>query len=205
MDAIDPRAALVAAAEARGETLAGLSRWLGRNAAYLQQYVKRRTPRVLPERERRQLADYLGVADTELGGPSGGEAGVARIPRLDVRAAAGAGGLADDDPVLGDMAFDARLIATLGLRPEALSLIRAQGDSMEPLIRDGDMMLVDGSDRVGLGRGGIHVIRLDGVLQVKRVRRVAGGFEILSDNPAYPPVVDRPEILGRVVWLGRAL
>ena len=205
MDAIDPRAALVAAAGMRGETLAGLSRWLGRNAAYLQQYVKRGTPRVLPERERRRLVDYLGVAETALGGPSSSEAGVTRVRRLDVRAAAGAGGLADDDPVLGDVAFDARLVATLGVRADALSLVRAQGDSMEPLIRDGDLMLVDGSDRAALGRGGVHVIRLDDALQVKRLHRVADGFEISSENPAYPPVIGRPDVIGRVVWLARGL
>ena len=205
MDAIDPRAALVAAAAMRGETLAALSRWLGRNAAYLQQYVKRGSPRVLPERERRRLADYLGVNDAELGGPSANRAVVTCVPRLDVRAAAGAGSWTEDDPLLGEMAFDTRLIAALGVRANALSLVRAQGDSMEPLIRDGDMMLVDGSDRAGLGRGGVHVIRVDGMVQVKRLRRVADGYEILSENPAYPPVVARPEIVGRVVWLGRAL
>ena len=205
MDAIDPRAALVAAAAMRGETLAALSRWLGRNAAYLQQYVKRGSPRVLPERERRRLADYLGVNDAELGGPSANRAAVTCVPRLDVRAAAGAGSWTEDDPLLGEMAFDTRLIAALGVRANALSLVRAQGDSMEPLIRDGDMMLVDGSDRAGLGRGGVHVIRVDGMVQVKRLRRVADGYEIVSENPAYPPVVARPEIVGRVVWLGRAL
>ena len=51
-----PRDALDRLAQARGTSLAALSRMLGRNLAYLQQYVRRGTPRALPERDRRLLA-----------------------------------------------------------------------------------------------------------------------------------------------------
>jgi len=204
MDAIDPQAALAAAAARRGETLAALSRLLGKNAAYLQQYVKRGTPRVLPERDRQLLARYLGIDEAELGGPVRDAGRVRRIARIDVRAAAGAGGLMDDSPI-GDLAIDARLIAALGVEAGDLSLIRAQGDSMEPTIHDGDQMLVDRADRQVMGRGGIYVIRHEDGLLVKRLRRIADGFEIVSDNPIHPPVSGRPEIVGRVVWLSRAL
>jgi SOS-response transcriptional repressor LexA len=63
----------------RGETLAGLSRLLGRNDAYMQQYLRKGTPRRLPERERRTLARYFGVPDSLLGGPEAD-------PELDVGA-----------------------------------------------------------------------------------------------------------------------
>ena len=45
----DPRAALAVLATTRGDSLAALSAMLGRNAAYLQQYVKRGSPRRLAE------------------------------------------------------------------------------------------------------------------------------------------------------------
>ncbi|MEG8054010.1 hypothetical protein QP185_13485 [Sphingomonas aerolata] len=70
----DPRAALARLAAARGDSLAALSAMLGRNAAYLQQYVKRGSPRRLAEDDRRLLAQYLGVEDHVLGG-SGGRRG----------------------------------------------------------------------------------------------------------------------------------
>ncbi|MGJ3627467.1 hypothetical protein AB5I41_11770 [Sphingomonas sp. MMS24-JH45] len=56
-----PRQALARLAAAQGVSLSALSRMLGRNVAYLQQYVGRGSPRVLPEAERRQLAQFLGV------------------------------------------------------------------------------------------------------------------------------------------------
>jgi hypothetical protein len=51
----------------RGETLANLSRLIGRNAAYLQQFVRRGTPRRLPEEERLRLAMVLDMDERELG------------------------------------------------------------------------------------------------------------------------------------------
>ena len=67
VDGADTRDQLVAAIEARGETMAALSRWLGRNDAYLQQYIKRGSPKRLPEDERRRLAQYLSIDERRLG------------------------------------------------------------------------------------------------------------------------------------------
>ena len=54
----DARETLVAAAERAGVPLIRLSRMIGRNDAYLQQFVKRGTPRRLPEREQLVLSLY---------------------------------------------------------------------------------------------------------------------------------------------------
>jgi hypothetical protein len=51
----------------RGESYAAMSRFIGRNAAYLQQFVKRGTPERLPEKERLMLAKYFGVDERRLG------------------------------------------------------------------------------------------------------------------------------------------
>ncbi|RYE00909.1 MAG: S24 family peptidase, partial [Sphingomonadales bacterium] len=88
----------------------------------------------------------------------------------------------------------------------AASMIAVQGDSMSPLLEDGDEILVDGDQRAVKGRGGVFVLRLDGELMVKRLRPAVGGVELISDNPAYPVRFVRDvEVLGRVAWLGRAL
>ena len=55
MEAIDPRVVLDRLVTAGGESYAALSRMLRRNPAYLQQYVKRGTPRLLAERDRKLL------------------------------------------------------------------------------------------------------------------------------------------------------
>jgi phage repressor protein C with HTH and peptisase S24 domain len=85
-----------------------------------------------------------------------------------------------------------------------LSVIEVEGDSMEPTLRDGDEILVDRAPRPL--RSGLHVIRLDDVLLVKRLEPgPSGTLQVISDNPAYPRL-ERPRadiaILGRVVWKG---
>lgn len=73
---------------------------------------------------------------------------------------------------------------------------------MEPLLRAGDEVLVDHAPRPF--RDGIHVVRLEDTLLVKRVAALGGGrFSLLSQNLAYPPLevaADAIEIIGRVVW-----
>ena len=205
----DPRVALAAAvAAAPDESLASLSRLIGRNEAYLQQYLYRGTPRVLAERDRRVLARYLGLDEAALGGPDSSAVSGVSVPRLRAVAAAGAGGVADD-AVVGAIHFDPRSLQALGVRGQALSAIEAIGDSMEPLIRHGDTMLVDTADRRVPRGGGVFVLRLGDALLVKRVTVTRGALTIVSDNPAAPAIpaddAARAELIGRVVWLGRAL
>ena len=73
---------------------------------------------------------------------------------------------------------------------------------MEPLLREGDEVLVD--LRQQPFRDGIHVVRLDDTLLVKRVASQGGGrFSLLSQNLAYPPIAVAAEdfaVIGRVVW-----
>jgi phage repressor protein C with HTH and peptisase S24 domain len=73
---------------------------------------------------------------------------------------------------------------------------------MEPLLHDGDEILVDRAQRTL--RDGIHVVRLGDALLVKRLAAAGPGrATLLSQNYAYPPVevaLDELEIVGRVVW-----
>ncbi|MBI0474424.1 hypothetical protein D9601_03470 [Sphingomonas sp. MA1305] len=51
----------------RGESLANLSAVIGRNAAYLQQFVARGSPRRLDDDDRLFLAQHLNVSERLLG------------------------------------------------------------------------------------------------------------------------------------------
>src|SRR5580765_6908865 len=80
----------------RGEDFAGLSRMLGRNPAYIQQFVRRGVPKRLKEEERRKLARYFSVPEALLGGPAdlpGPADGLITVNRTPVRASAGPGAL----------------------------------------------------------------------------------------------------------------
>ena len=200
------RAALAALMERQGRSFAELSRVIGRNPAYFQQYLKRGSPRVLAEADRGLLARYMGVPDTALGGR--GADNVVEVARLDVRASAGPGGLVEGEARRQPGMFPPALLRQLGVRPGAASMIEVQGDSMSPLLEHGDEIFVDGDQRAVKGRGGVFVLRLDGELMVKRLRPALGGLEVVSENPVYPLRFVRAgevEVLGRVAWLGRAL
>jgi transposase len=64
---LDPaRAYLIELVRQNHVTLASLSRALGRNHAYLHQFVHRGTPKRLPDTLRRELAELLGTSESAL-------------------------------------------------------------------------------------------------------------------------------------------
>ena len=196
----DPRTALATLAAARGDSLAALSAMLGRNAAYLQQYVRRGSPRVLGERDRRLLSEYLGVSEATLGAPLDRPAGF-HIRKLDVAASAGPGALVDGEIVLGTDTLDPGLARKLGLKDGQAAIIRVRGSSLEPGLFDGDHIVVDTADRTPRAKGGVYVIRIDDAVMVKRVALVRGALVATSDNPDAEPVPEGAiAVIGRVVW-----
>ncbi|MCY1671401.1 S24 family peptidase [Novosphingobium sp. SL115] len=221
------RSRLVDLASGRGVSLAALSALIGRNTTYLQQFVRKGSPRKLEENDRRILAEFFGVSENELGAQTRSDAVLAMkgavrgatpavraalaewadIPRLPLGASAGPGTIPAEEIPSGRLRFSNRWLKAQGLVPTMLSVIEVEGDSMEPTLRDGDEILVDGTPRPL--RAGIHVIRLDDVLLVKRLETGPGGtLRVISDNAAYPGL-ERPmqdvEIIGRVVWKGGRL
>lgn len=221
MDELSPRETLDRLIRERGENYGALSRLLGRNPAYIQQYVKRGSPRKLDEDDRRILARYFGVEERLLGGPERPAAGPRLpkakradpviVPRLALGASAGAGSLDQDEAAAGALAFDPRWLRDLGGRPDSLSIIRVDGESMAPTLSHGDDIMVDRSDGAERLRDGIYVLRLDDVLMVKRVAMTLRRdcFSVRSDNPAYPDWEDIDPasvgIVGRVIWAGRRI
>ena len=213
----DPRAALDRLLAERGVDYARISQVIGRNPAYIQQYIKRGSPRRLAEDDRARIAAYLGVPEAMLGGPMQRVASPARVrgsgmilvPKLAIGASAGAGASVDGEAVEGEVAFDPKWLRDLGADPRALSIIRVEGDSMAPTLDDGDDILVDGGDAAARLRDGIYVLRMDDVLMVKRVARAPGQgrISVISDNPHYRSWDDLPmasvQLVGRVVWTGR--
>jgi hypothetical protein len=213
----DPRAALDRLLTERGIDYARISQVIGRNPAYIQQYIKRGSPRRLAEPDRARIAAYLGVSEAMLGGPVQRVATPARargpgmilVPKLAIGASAGAGASIDGEAIEGEVAFDPKWLRDLGADPRALSIIRVEGDSMAPTLDDGDDILVDGGDAAARLRDGIYVLRMDDVLMVKRVARAPGPgrISVISDNPHYRSWDDLPmasvQLVGRVVWTGR--
>ena len=207
---MDPRERLTELAASRNASLAALSRMIGRNSSYLQQFVTKGSPRKLEEEDRRKLADFFAVAESELGAPE--DRGEPRgefvdIPRLPLEASAGPGATAAQEIPFDSFRFSRRWLREHGLEPRQLSAIRVMGDSMDPLLRDGDEILVDRTPRAF--REGVHVVRLGDALHVKLLQAVPPGrLRLISKNPAYEPVevaMTDVDVVGRVVWKGGRL
>jgi phage repressor protein C with HTH and peptisase S24 domain len=208
---LPPRQALDHLIVDRGEDYASLSRLLGRNAAYIQQFIKRGTPKKLAEDDRRTLARYFGVEETVLGAPDDERpAKMMVVPVLDVRVSAGHGAAGGRETKLGAIAFETRWLKSISSGSITdLSVIQVIGDSMEPTLAAGDDVIVDRSDGNSRLRDGIYVLRADDQLLVKRLARVPtkSGLIVHSENPAYPSWQpkhrDEVDIVGRVLWFGR--
>jgi hypothetical protein len=211
MNNTDPRERLLELASGRSVSLAQLSALIGRNASYLQQFVRKGSPRKLEEGDRRVLAQFFGVDESVLGATEDISRVVAGkspradwvdVPRLALGASAGPGAYSGEEQAIGAFRFAARWLRSQGLDPSQLSAIAVTGDSMEPTLRDGDEILVDRSRR-GLSDG-IHVVRTGDALMVKRLDTARpGAIALVSDNPAYRAIelpAAEVEVIGRVVW-----
>jgi phage repressor protein C with HTH and peptisase S24 domain len=208
---MEPRERLAELAHERGSSLAALSRMLGRNGTYLQQFITKGSPRKLEEDDRRKLAQFFGVGEAELGAPEeksyAASGDWVDVPRLPLEASAGPGATGAAEIAFDAFRFSRRWLREQGLEAAELSSIRVMGDSMEPLLRDGDEILVDRTPRAF--REGVHVIRLGEALHVKLLQAVPPDrLRLISKNPAYETVevgMSDVDVVGRVVWKGGRL
>ena len=217
----EARGRLQSLARDKRSSLAELSRLIGRNDAYLQQYVARGSPRHLDEPDLRKITEFLGVSarlietrrfdDARLDAPTQRRAALAEawvedsveVPRLPLDASAGPGSYGAEEISFDSYRFSRLWLREMGLEGADLSAIRVEGDSMEPLLRSGDEIFVDRNKR---GGEGVFVIRIGDALHVKQVQVSAPDrITLLSANDAYAPIElarDEVEIIGRVVWKG---
>ncbi len=216
MSSVDPRAVLEKLIIERRENYTALSRLIGRNSTYIQQFIKRGTPRKLAEDDRQKLARYFGIDEHKLGGPiSGvpvGPEALIPIARYPVSASAGTGALDGLERPTAQLGFSKGWLEQLSrAEPEDLSIIKVEGDSMFPTLNDGDDIMVDRSSASRRVTDGIYVLRHDDTLMVKRitVNPSRGTLVVSSDNAAYAswPECASTDIdaLGRVVWAGRRI
>jgi phage repressor protein C with HTH and peptisase S24 domain len=133
------------------------------------------------------------------------------LPKRPEAAAAGAGHPTTNEPAEFIGFRHDWLRTTFGREPGDLILEIAVGESMEPHIHDGDMLLVDTTDR-NFRVFGVYVIEMRGERLVKRVqRKFDGSLIVISDNHVYQPESISSELakevraLGRVIWRGGKL
>jgi Peptidase S24-like len=197
---------------------------IGKNHAYIQQYIRRGVPSSLKEQDRKKIAKHFGICHWEIGGPfpdydekplrgfsEAANDGVIFVPSYDIKASAGSGSYVDADWPEHFLPFRASWLRQIDCQDTTkLTVISVTGDSMYPTLSDGDDILVDTSETAPT-HDGIYVLRRDETLHVKRLSFNPANktLTIRSDNPLYQSWSDcKPgdiNVVGRVVWFARAL
>ncbi|WP_341207259.1 S24 family peptidase [uncultured Sphingomonas sp.] len=168
-------------------------------------------------RELGTTADYL---TGETNDPSEGAAlsqspkeiaeqlGLVGIEQIDL--AYGLGATFADGPIGAElMHFPRQWVDAITSSPPALlTWTRGRGDSMFPTINDGDLILLDRSQRRVTEQDALWAFTVGDLAAIKRLRIKGDRVVILSDNPAVPPdeePIDEVNIVARVAFVGRKI
>jgi phage repressor protein C with HTH and peptisase S24 domain len=132
------------------------------------------------------------------------------VPKVAAKAGAGSS-METSGETLGMYAFRKAFLAREGIHASSSIMLDVVGDSMEPLIRAGDTILVDTSDR-NVQDGKTYLVAYGDDLKVKHVFKSPQGLILRSENQRYADVTIAPDELGtyavihgRVRWFGRLL
>ena len=133
----------------------------------------------------------------------------ALVKRYDVAVSAGAGRYSLSEAVSESIAFSTRSLREAGITADLSGLVRVEGDSMVPTIRNGSLVLVDFTPLSRSVRSGhIYVYSIGDDVFIKRLANITEdgkpGLLISSDNPNYEPITlfgsaaEEVRIVGRV-------
>lgn len=133
----------------------------------------------------------------------------AAIPRYEAQLAAGNGRLNDDADPVEHLAFSRKWLVKMNVLASQACLVGVTGDSMNPNLHDGDLVLIDRRKTSVRDRRIYAVIDIDGSALVKRLEIIPNEALILrSDNPDHDTIfrngtdMNRVQVLGEVVWSG---
>jgi phage repressor protein C with HTH and peptisase S24 domain len=132
----------------------------------------------------------------------------AYVPKVRARLSAGGGSLVVDEAIETYYAFRHAWLRRKG-QISQMRLMRVTGDSMEPTLRDEDVVLIDLS-QIETYAGKIYAVGIDEEIVVKRLDKKPGKLVLVSDNrQLYPPLEvtldenSNVRVIGRVIWMSR--
>lgn len=136
--------------------------------------------------------------------------GLALIDEVDLALGMGATYLDGTAEVKGRAPFRLEWLRGLYDGPvNALKVVQGRGDSMEPTIRDGDIVLIDTSSRMLADQDMIWAVSYGELGMIRRLRRLPSGALLMSpDNPVVRPTEAHDgecHIMGRVIFIGRRM
>ena len=134
---------------------------------------------------------------------------IAYIPKVRARLCAGGGSFEIEAVPVEEYPFPRQWLSRMGT-PSAMAFMDVIGDSMEPSIFDGDMVLVDQSG-IRITPHAVYAVGVEDAVYIKRIEQRGGGIILHSDNPAYSDMelygdeLGTFRVIGKVVWLCRDL
>ncbi len=153
-----------------------------------------------PEKTRNALK-----ATTEIGAENKGER--VKIPYYDIQASAGQGALINYEDAPSIMELNPEYLINQGISPKNLCAITVKGDSMEPTLFDGDVVIVKREPELSRVLEGVYVIRIDHQLFIKRIQynKFEGYIQVNSDNVYYRSFTIEGDDLNAVQIIGEAV
>ncbi|MCZ4258259.1 helix-turn-helix domain-containing protein [Sulfitobacter sp. G21635-S1] len=128
------------------------------------------------------------------------------VDRFDVALSAGPGAAGDNARHLAPVAFRNDWLIQQGLRADRCVVCNVRGNSMEPILFDGDLVLLN-KNRSEMQDGQIFgVVDIEGDVRIKRLEQVKDGILLRSDNPESPTELrlgedaNRVRIIGALAW-----
>ena len=126
----------------------------------------------------------------------------------EISASAG-GGAINYDSEHSYLNFDKSILSSIYktnvVESENILAFNVLGDSMQPTLNDGEIIIFD-TKKNEINRGGIFVVSTLGGLLVKRVNRKSNGdIELISDNKSYPSETINSYNLNDINFIGRVI
>ena len=130
------------------------------------------------------------------------------IPLAEARLNAGGGSVVLSEGFKESYSFRKDWVAKIATTRKNLVLMFVQGDSMEPVIMDGDIVMID-RGRLDIHTGRIYAIGVSDTIMIKRLELLPDQkVNVISDNKGYSPYIigcDTIRIIGQVIWFAREL
>lgn len=170
-----------------------IARELGTTPEYLTGEIDDPTAGALPAPTPEQIAEQLGAV---------------LVPELALGCFTGGGSVFSEFQQMGVVPFQKDwLRSRTGGSFSDLFVARGEGDSMEPTLRDGDIILIDTSLKEINRQDAIWALSYGELGMIKRVRKLpTGSYQINSDNRSVSPIEaydGEMHVIGRVIWIGR--
>jgi phage repressor protein C with HTH and peptisase S24 domain len=145
-----------------------------------------------------------GIGKTFINTNSQGDVEFKYIPKVAARLSAGTGSFESEENITDYLSFQTKWLAGKGAANSMVAM-EVFGQSMEPVIKEGDTVLIDQSQKKILA-GAIYAVGVEDTILIKRLEKHPDKLVLSSENKDYEPIylqreeTDKVRIIGKIIW-----